>query len=379
MVAQDARRVLLYSNLPVNGGVTTHVCALAELLARDGAAVSIASLGNDLFEARGASLKQMGIRCVTTPISSGTPGYAKQARAVLSWPLLLRPQSFDTIIGFGPGGFFGPLTIFKRRDGFMMYYEVNSGKAHPGGLRGLPHHAMLRLVDGVGCLSEAGAKAFVANHSLRKPVRVLPFFTMGRDDLPAVSQNVSPSRRRRLNIGYFGRLEPYKQPDLLIDIWMDLKVGPATLTFYGTGTLEADLRARVRAKNLDAAVAFHGAYDQRAISPLMSACDLVVLPSREEGFGIVLLEALAHGIPFVTTAFGGAAALANASPHLRAVAPTRTDMARAIEEVVSEIRGGTVSPVALQSLYREKYGYDHIAAIWRKAIQDVDAFWSRVP
>ena len=48
---------------------------------------------------------------------------------------------------------------------------------------------------------------------------------------------------------------------------------------------------------------------RRDVAAVMRACDLFVFPTRYEPFGLVILEALASGLPVVTTAVAGAAEL----------------------------------------------------------------------
>ena len=368
------QRILIYSNLPSAGGVSTHVCLLAEFLLREGAQVWIASLGRDLFDAKGQRLREIGARLVTTALATGTPGYSKQLHAIFRWPLELRPRRFDRVVGFGPGGFFALLAPLKKRGGLTIYNEVNAGKRIPGP-NGVLHHLMLRGVDAIGCLSQPIVTEFLRNHGSRTPVRVLPYFTLGAIDLPRVEERFRGGAEKVLRVAYFGRLESYKQPDLLIDIWEDLAIGPARLAFYGSGSLEATLQQAIASRNLGGQVMMHGSYDQRDLGGLMQQCDLVVLPSAGEGFGLVLLEAIAHGVPFVTTALGGAVDLAAAHPNLRAADPTRLGIATAIREVASSIRAGLVSPRSLQGLYRRLYGYDTVAEVWRQALDEPRAFW----
>lgn len=102
-----------------------------------------------------------------------------------------------------------------------------------------------------------------------------------------------------------GRLVAAKGFDLLIDACAMLaERGVAFhLTIHGEGPLEADLRARIGAARLDAHVTLAGHAD-----PLIAAlatADLFVLSSRREGFGNVVIEAMAAGTPVLATRSGG--------------------------------------------------------------------------
>ncbi len=67
--------------------------------------------------------------------------------------------------------------------------------------------------------------------------------------------------------------------------------------------LQADLVRRARALGVSAAVRFLGRRDD--VADLYAAGDMLVLPSHEEGFSNVILEAMAAGLPVVATAVGG--------------------------------------------------------------------------
>lgn len=82
-------------------------------------------------------------------------------------------------------------------------------------------------------------------------------------------------------------------------------VPPYRLVIVGEGPEEADLRAQVQALGLHAKVEFAGFQSQTVVQDWMRRARVFVLPSLEEGQGVVLLEALASGTPVVASDVDG--------------------------------------------------------------------------
>ena len=78
---------------------------------------------------------------------------------------------------------------------------------------------------------------------------------------------------------------------------------PVRFLLVGWGPLEDEVRAAVRAGGLDRSVTMLGRRDDTL--RLMAASDLFVLPSRQEGMPVALMEALSVGLPVVATRIGG--------------------------------------------------------------------------
>lgn len=99
---------------------------------------------------------------------------------------------------------------------------------------------------------------------------------------------------------YTGRLAPEKQIDQLLAIWPAVRasVPQATLLILGTGPEEAALRQQA-----GEGVTIRGRVED--VAPYLQVSDLFVLPSKGEGLSNAMLEAMATGLPVVTTKVSG--------------------------------------------------------------------------
>jgi glycosyltransferase involved in cell wall biosynthesis len=97
-----------------------------------------------------------------------------------------------------------------------------------------------------------------------------------------------------------GRLVPVKDHNTLITAFAKLRSQrPARLVIFGEGPLEAELRAQAVAQGVSQSVLLPGYVNDP--SACYRAADLFVLSSTSEGFGNVLIEAMAVGVPVVST------------------------------------------------------------------------------
>jgi glycosyltransferase involved in cell wall biosynthesis len=104
-----------------------------------------------------------------------------------------------------------------------------------------------------------------------------------------------------------GRLTPAKGQRVLVDAASRLaSAGQAfRLVIVGAGPDEAQLRDAVHSYGLDDRVEFTGALNQQQVLDWYARADAFVLPSFAEGIPVVLMEAMACGIPCVTTRITG--------------------------------------------------------------------------
>jgi glycosyltransferase involved in cell wall biosynthesis len=99
-------------------------------------------------------------------------------------------------------------------------------------------------------------------------------------------------------IGFIGRLDPIKQVPLLIEEFALLShQRDVMLHVFGDGNDRARITAEIARFGLAAKVILHGAVAKPQAA--LEQIGMLVLPSAAEGFGLVLIEAMAAGVPVI--------------------------------------------------------------------------------
>lgn len=133
---------------------------------------------------------------------------------------------------------------------------------------------------------------------------------------PAPFRTQNPDIR---HIGFIGRLEAVKRPDLFLEIARELLVTAPTGTYrfhlFGDGSMLDGLIDQVEKLRLDKAVEFHG-HTPHALRWL-NGLDAVVICSDHEGLPMTLLECMAAGTRVVGHAIGGMTDILNQWPKGR--------------------------------------------------------------
>jgi L-malate glycosyltransferase len=111
---------------------------------------------------------------------------------------------------------------------------------------------------------------------------------------------------QRLNIGFLGGLgNNNKGLDLLLKAAYLLHKQDIILHIGGNGNLLEAYKAMSKELNIEGSCKFYREIPRDKVTDFYSGIDLFVLPSRYETFGIVLIEAMACGIPVIATRCGG--------------------------------------------------------------------------
>lgn len=133
-------------------------------------------------------------------------------------------------------------------------------------------------------------------------------------DLEKTKQIEKKELRKRLRmkddekiIIFVGRLHEVKGISYLIEAMnIVVKKNQKTrLLLIGTGKSRSYLQSLVEQLNLEEYISFIGTVPNDKVLEYMAASNVLVLPSLSEGFPVVLLEAMASGLPIVATRVGG--------------------------------------------------------------------------
>jgi glycosyltransferase involved in cell wall biosynthesis len=127
---------------------------------------------------------------------------------------------------------------------------------------------------------------------------------------------------------FVGRFRHYKGLRVLLRAMRDV---PATLLLVGGGGEEPELRALHRELGLGDRVRFAGTLDERELLVHLAAADVFVLPSISpaEAFGLAMIEAMASGVPVVSTELGTGTSFVNQNGDTGLVVPPSDPVALA--------------------------------------------------
>lgn len=163
----------------------------------------------------------------------------------------------------------------------------------------------LRAADAVVAVSRPLAEALSRSGVPRDQVTVLPnaWAPNGPRVSRAAARRVLGLASDAYVVGWVGRLGREKGPDVFVDALARLRDVPLAVAVVGDGPDRRALWRRAAAQRVDTRVVWCGVVPDA--DRLFRAFDLFVLSSRTEGTPLVLLEAMAAGVPIVATAVGG--------------------------------------------------------------------------
>ena len=258
----------------------------------------------------------------------------------------------------------------------------------------MPHGSLSKYHESDSRIIKRVAKKLIISKILKNASAIIVTCKSERDDLSTSLQSKayiinygatigakSVSLKSQLDIEssairimFSGRFDKKKNLPLL------LKAMPEILNFHhdlildiaGSGTARevSNIKKIVSKLQLSNNVEFHGWIDQNEMSELFNSTRLLVLPSSNENFAIVVSEALSMGVPCVISKFVGTSDIV-AKHHAGEIINELTPSAIAAE-VIKVLSGdkNAYKKAALKAT-REDLDWAKIGMQWKRLIKDL--------
>ncbi len=269
--------------------------------------------GNDMIPIAQA----MGIRVFVIPTLVRDIRPFSDMRALVRLYFLIRKGGYDIVhCHTSKGGFVGRLAAWLARARVILYSP--HGDIFEGYFGGLKTRIFVWLerfaavfTDKIITLTKCGIEPYLAAKIGKQSQ--FEFIYNGVDSEALEKRRVGRTQKRNelgvangaFLVATAGRLVPVKGYTYLITaLSRTVKEIPnIRLVFLGDGELRDGLVRQARELGLEDHALFPGMRND--VPEILSCSDLFVLPSLNEGFGVVLLEAMAMKLPIIATKVGG--------------------------------------------------------------------------
>ncbi len=210
-------------------------------------------------------------------------------------------------------------------------------------------------------------------HGIRARFRVVPnaidtelFFPAPGGASAVAGAPVAPSAKKLLLVGL---LKPVKGVPYLLEALHALRRRRQdfVLDIVGDGAEARAYRDQAARLGLTDIVRFHGAKTKPEVATFMRACDVFVLPSFFETFGVTAVEAIASGTPVVVSDVGGLREIVTDEVGYRVPPANARALADALDRTLDRYQ--TYSPQRLADHARARYGREVVG----HTLQDVYA------
>jgi glycosyltransferase involved in cell wall biosynthesis len=330
----EPRKILLVIDGAFIGGGQKHVLALAEGLINRGVAIAVAceASGYLVDQLRQRGIPHHVVRLSTRPSLRALADTLEAIRA--SGAELVHTHGGTAgLYGRLAARWVGAVRTVHTYHGIHYLYDRRRGKRVVR--RGIDRF-LLRWTDEIICVAQSDKELALSEglaltdklSVVHNGIDLAPF------EMASASERRPGGRNGEFVVGTVGRLHEQKGHIYLLEAAALVRQTHPQVRFriIGDGPLRLALEARTRELGLEAAVEFLGARDD--VAEQMRGFDAFVLPSLWEGLPYVLLEAMAAGLPIVTTDFTGAREVVGDASEAMIV-PTRN--AQALADAIVEL------------------------------------------
>ena len=270
-------------------------------------------------------------------------------------------------------------------------------------LRGVPYWVVLYGIEVWGELSPHKQKALrttqrlvsitrftldatIARHSLNQPRSLIlpPTLPKEQPPIPGTAPIASEDAQRPmvLTVGRVASSERYKGHDIMLEAWPIVlhRLPDAVYWIVGGGDDLARLESKTRELGIAASVRFTGPVSREELAVCYHRCCVFAMPARTEldaraprgeGFGIVYLEAMAHGKPVLGPRVGAPAEFIRAGEHGLLVDPaSANEVANALIELLGDPERARRMGEAAREFVKSEFSFERFCQRLQEGLQE---------
>ena len=206
----------------------------------------------------------------------------------------------------------GLVTLAASRSAFAIYSEASEPDLPRSPAKKLSRVALGKMLTpkaaGILSISRLAEDFFKGMGAREQAIYPFGYF---RSHAQISDKSSFTKRGDKIEVVFVGQTIHRKGVDLLIEAINPLFNSHPNLflSIIGSGEMKPSLEELVRSLGLSERIGFEGVLPSTEITARLAAADLLVLPSRWDGWGLVVNEALSVGVPVIVSDRCGAADL----------------------------------------------------------------------
>ncbi len=160
--------------------------------------------------------------------------------------------------------------------------------------------AEYQQADYIMTLSSFAQKSFIAQGLPTQKIRMVPCGSDVAYFIPQQPMNaIIAERKKKFRVLFVGLVALRKGVQYLLEAWHKAGLPPNQTELIIVGALQQDFMQIIKQLPISANVTFVGPTDRATLQKYYQQASVFVLPSIEEGFGMVIGEAMASGLPVI--------------------------------------------------------------------------------
>jgi glycosyltransferase involved in cell wall biosynthesis len=301
--------------------------------------------------------------------------------------LVLKLRTFDIVHFHYP--FFGAVEsmllakiIYGRRLKLIVHYHMDT-PALPWTKKifalsdRLCRHWLFKKADAITCASldyikHSEIKDFYAAN--KEKFHELPFGVDLARFKPLANKEAGGGDLKMLFLGGLDKAHYFKGLEVLLESLSEIKNESWRLDVAGEGDMKGEYMDMARRQGLDGRISFLGLRSDEEIAEIYRRSDIFIFPSinSHEAFGIVLLEALASGLPVIASDLPGVRTVFKNETHGWYVRPGNAkDLRDKILKAVNDRETIREMGLAGRKLAEEKYDWSKIRSDLKKIYENM--------